>query len=116
METRAKNIRKEVMRLLGLSEEQYYLNVLEYSYDFLQAKGYNVAVVDVLHQTPAYWVWWRNQFGIADMFFLNSCRVFALNRYSPAQLHEFYKQSHVGIMAFPGTLVEKIQQLQTIKK
>lgn len=110
-----KNNKADVMNLLGLDEAAYDMNVLEYSYLFLELKGYNSVVIENLHQTGSYWVWWRNQFAIADAFFLNIYKVFKMQKYSRATLRGIYGHCHVNSNIFPGSIIVKINKKNTIK-
>jgi hypothetical protein len=105
----------DVKRLLDLSEDTYNMNILEFSYSFLEYKGYSVPVIEILHSTPSYWIWWRNQFAIADMMFLNVHAVFDFHRYPLAMQIDQYKSCHIGINAFPSRIIEKINKVQVVK-
>lgn len=115
MQAKLYNPKPEVMALLNMSEAAYGTNVLEWSYLFLQGKGYNQPIIEALHQTPAYWAWWRNQFGIGDLLFLNMYKVFGLSKYSTQRINEVYKNCHIETVAYPSRIIEKMNYHQLIK-
>lgn len=109
-------IKTKVKKVLDLSEEQYQSNVLEFSYAFLEHKNYTKSIIDTLHQTQGYWIWWRNQFGIADMMFLNLYSVFDWHSNSLRLLRSQYWSCHIGIKAYPSRLIEKIDKQNSLTK
>jgi len=113
--TNYKQYKQDVMLRLNINEAQYNMNILEYSYEYLEYKGYDVDIINELHQMPGYWVWWKNQFAIADLLFLNSVAIFNSNLTTPEQYIERYRACHITIIAFPGSLVEKLNNKLNFK-
>ena len=107
-------VKSKVKQILEFTDANYNMNILEYSYAFLEGKNYPKPIIEVLHSTGAYWIWWRNQFAIADMFFFNVYTVFDWHLYTDAELLNQYKNCHIQIQAYPGRIIERIQRMQTI--
>lgn len=107
--------RELIIKMLGFDADTYDMNILEYSYQFLEAKGYSEMVIQELHQCPAYWIWWRNQFAIADALFINIQNVFKMAHHSRLQLLDTYRKCHVNSIIFPGKIIEKINQKTLVK-
>lgn len=102
------DIRKEAQRILKLTDAEYDMQILDYSFDFLQRKGL-AEIAPTLHTMRAYWIWWRNQFTICDAVFINHYKVFRWQRYDCERLHAVYYEIHTGLKAYPSRILEKIE-------
>jgi hypothetical protein len=102
-------VKKQILSILKITEEQYNMNILDFSYDFLTQKDYPGPVIQILHQTQGYWAWWRNQFDIADLFFLSCCSLYGWDQGTLEFIRHAYKTTHITIKAYPSRLVEKIE-------
>jgi len=101
------DIQIEVQRILKINAQEYDMNILDYSFDYLEKKGF-LEITPVLHSMRGYWIWWRNQFIICDAMFLNHYKAFNWQRYGCERLNAIYYQIHVGIKAYPSRIIEKI--------
>ncbi len=108
--------KEPVLKLLEINEEVYQNNVLEFSYAFLEHKNYAKPIIEELHQMSGYWTWWRNQFAIADLHFLNVHSVFNWDIYPLEMQRDLYGSCHIGIQAYPSRLIEKIDKGIQLKR
>ncbi|QEM13448.1 hypothetical protein [Mucilaginibacter rubeus] len=66
--------REKVMKLLGLTEEQYGEYVIDHGLAYLRLHLGDNLMAKSLPQTALFWGWWRNHWHTVDMDFVDEVR------------------------------------------